>query len=177
VDADEIEVGKSYAYVAQGHQSGPHHPVRAVVTAEPEGGYAEVTLYFPDTGQDGGRVKTRELVGEWDAEPASQQYAAARQAAHDRGETLTWEHIAERRYAEVARQRALASRLLRFGIQREARPYAGRGGTSTKPHDVDLQLNYDEIEKLLDAAERGPGTPAPFAGAFTPPETVDVNAG
>lgn len=177
MDADEIEVGQSYAYVAQGHQSGPHHPVRAVVNTEPRGGYAEVTLYHPDTGQDQVKVKTRELVGRWDEEPASQQYAAARKDAQDRGETLTWEQVAEQRYGEVARQRALAGRLLRFGIRREARPYAERGGTSTRPHDVDLQLNYDEIEQLLDAAERGPGTPAPYSSALTPPETVDVNAG
>lgn len=167
MDADEIEVGKSYAYV-QGHHAGPQQPVRAVVDAEPKAGLVEVTLHFPDTGQDQLAVKTRELVGEWEAEPTGQQYTAALRIAREQGETLTWQHIADLRYDEVRRQRALAGRLLAFGIHRSRRNYAGRGGAEENAHHTLLQLNYGELEVLLDAAERGPGATIPYATALTP---------
>jgi hypothetical protein len=172
VEKSEIVVGKDCAYLAPG-VPGPHEPLKATVISEPDGGYIKVTLRHPDAGQSEERVKTRELVGPWDAEPEARygQHAASIKAARERGEDWTWAEIATKRYADVQRQRALADRLSRLGIRRAGRNYAGKGGTSTKPHDTDLQLNYDEVEYLLDRAERGPGVPAPAQL----PEPTEVN--
>jgi hypothetical protein len=178
MEKHEIVVGEPYAYLTPGMT--PHQPLKAVVMAEPEGGYVEVTLYHPDTGQSEERVKTRELVGGWDDEPEVRfgQYERPLEAAHERDETLTWAMIAEQRHAQVSRQRALAVRLSRFGITRAGRHYAGQGGSSAKPHDADLQLNYDEIELLLERAERGPGVSyipqGPEANGTAVPATDEV---
>lgn len=162
MEKHEIVVGEDYAYLAP-FMSGPHEPLRATALADPEGGYVKVAIYHPDAGQSEERVKTRELVGRWDEEPEDRygQHHAAVDAAHERGQKWTWANIAAKRYATVQRQRSLAARLTNLGIRRAGRNYAWTGGDSTRPHDVDLQLNYDEIEYLLDRAERGPGAIAP----------------
>jgi hypothetical protein len=172
VEKNEIAVGEDYAYLAPG-VPGPHEPLKATVITEPEGGYIKVALYHPDAGQSEERVKTRELVGRWDDEPEARygQHTAAIESAHERGEKWTWADIAAKRYGEVQRQRSLADRLSRLGIRRAGRNYASKGGSSIKPHDTDLQLNYDEIEYLLTRAESGPGAVLP-AGL---PEPTDTN--
>lgn len=160
MEKTEIVVGEDYAYLIPGMAQ--HQPLRAVVNSEPESGYVEVTIYHPDVGQSEERVKTRELVGAWNDEPQGKsQYDRQLAAAHERGEKLTWATIAEQRYAFVQRQRALAAWLGTVGIPRASRHYAGKGGTSVKPHDVDLQLNYDELEHLRDIIERGRGAVVP----------------
>lgn len=153
MDQSEIIIGGEYAYLAPG-VPGPHEPLKAVVGDDPQGGYVEVTLYHPDTGSSQERVKTRELVGKWDDEPEARygQHKAAIEAAHAQGDTWTWAKIAEKRYDTVRRQRALAAGLSNLGIRRQGRNYAGQGGTSRKAHDTDLQLNYDEIELLIERA-------------------------
>lgn len=177
MEKHEIIVGKDYAYLIP--NLSPHQPLRATATSEPEGGYVEVTLYHPDSGQTEERVKTRELVGAWNDEPEGKpQYDAALKAAHERGETLTWSMIAAERYGQVQRQRALASRLSNLGIYRRQRNYAGSGGSSQRAHDTDLQLNYDEIEFLLDRIERGTTAvtlPPVQADLAAVPETDEVS--
>lgn len=165
----EIVVGEDYAYLTP-FVSGPHEPLRAIALGDPEGGYVKVTLYHPDTGQSEERVRTRELVGRWDDEPEERygQHQAAVEAARERGQKWTWADIAAKRYGVVQRQRSLAVRLTNLGIRRAGRNYAGVGGDSTRPHDVDLQLNYDEISVLVDYAEVGKR-----AGA-TPSGLVDL---
>lgn len=174
MDKSEIVTGVEYAYLIPG-VPGPHEPIKAVVNKEPEGGYVRVTLYHPDTGQSEERVKTREIVGRWDDEPEERfnQHHAAIEQAHANGGTWTWEDIATKRYGDVTRQRALASRLTLLNIPRAGRDYAGAGGTSRRPHDTDLQLNYDEIEYLLERIEQGPTAVAPITG----PEPGDPEEG
>lgn len=153
MEKTEIVVGEDYAYLAPGVPT-PHEPLRAVVNAEPEGGYVSVTLYHPDTGQSEERVKTRELVGRWGDEPEARygQYHNRIDAAHERNQKFTWADISDERYELVKRQRALADDLTTLGISRSKRPYAGKGGTSFRPHDADLQLNYDELGLLVELA-------------------------
>ena len=157
VERSDILIGRSYAYLEAGKPY--HQPLRAVVDGEPEGGYVQVVLHHPDTGQESVRIKTRALVGAWDDVPEARfaQHQASIQAAEDRNEKFTWADLAQQRYDHVRRQRALAERLSSLGISRAGRHYAGAGGSTSRPHDADLQLNYDEIERLLDFVERGHG--------------------
>lgn len=173
MEKHEIVTGVEYAYLIHG-VPGPHEPIKALVNDEPDGGYVEVTLYHPDTGQSEERVKTREIVGRWVDEPEARysQHHAVIEQARANGGSWAWADIAAKRYGDIARQRALADRLTRLGIRRAGRDYAQAGGNSTKKHDTDLQLNYDEIEFLLDRIERGPTAVAPTQVPEPPTEEV-----
>jgi hypothetical protein len=155
--AEDIKLTGHYAYIDPYF---PSDPLRAVVIEEPAGGTVRVAIHHPDTGPVEEQVETKTLHGPWTAPPVGERWAAAAHGLRRAGRSVDWANVCEDRIDAVRRQRALADRLARVsGIRREHLHYAGRGGTSSNRHAALLQLNHDELEKLLSLIE-GSSSPA-----------------
>lgn len=112
----------------------------------------QVTLHHPDVGPVASKVSFSDLRGLWNSRP---QPALVEATGWD--PDRPWAQIAEERHSWARRERHLADRLTELGIHRARRHYAGRGGTSTLPHQLDakLILDHEELLRLVDLADKG----------------------
>jgi hypothetical protein len=153
--ADALTPGQHYAYIDPDF---PQDPLFATVMEPADDGVVRIEIMHPDTGTDELTVATRTLAGRWDDAPTGGAWKSVRDELSAAGVEVNWHSVQVRRRELVLRQRALAARLLRItGIQRDAAPYAGRGGTGRNSQHRNLQLNFDELEELLSRAENPPG--------------------
>lgn len=162
MNATDLVLNGIYVHVDPGF---PNDPVKAHAGVEdPEEGLTmvDVVLEYPDLGAIPAQVNIETLVGEWDSPPTGDRWKAALDELAAAGKEPTWANIAKARYELVRRQRDLADRLAATtGVERAHQHYAGRGGSASNARDVNLQLNYDELDELLRTIERTPAAISP----------------
>lgn len=142
---EQLEDGVEYAVVYL-DQVG-YRPVKMVprgetfVMSDPDSDADEVLLVDDDS--------NFQVVGRWDDRVVTGGSMDA-----------TWRQYAAYQFGQVLRHNELVERLARFGIVRAREYYLRfRNGPAI---ERDLTLNYDELDRLLSAAERSldtaPGT-------------------
>lgn len=145
-----IYIGFDYAFITAGQRYS--EPLKALVLDNPRDGFVRVEIQHPDEHVPGSieRVRTSDLHGQWDELPL---------AGCMEGAGNTWAQIADATHRHSQSQRALVRRLRAFGIQRNERHYAGKGGLN-RIEDYSgvrsmLVLTHDELAALLEIAEAG----------------------
>lgn len=148
----ELVPGESYAVLLHGIVRTPLRPLwgewdgRMMTVHDPDNPIDEPILRQGAVGL--------EILGRWGEaarHPAVPQAAEAAPGGRIRDLTPTWRDFAAGQHHEVLRQRALVGRLAALGIHRDPEPYIIRPEASSTVLRS-LQLNYDELEALLDAA-------------------------
>jgi hypothetical protein len=170
--AEDLQMNGVYAYVDPDF---PNDPMKAHAMSEADDGTIDLAIVHPDEGVYQVTVATRTLVGEWDAPLTAERWQAAVEEVKAAGQEPTWESVAKARHELVRRQRDLADRLAKVsGVERGRQSYAGRGGTAKNVRDVNLQLNYDELDGLLTAVEKAPQVGPQLPRPVTPMEAPMV---